>query len=335
MVHTAILLINLGTPRAPTLKHVFHYLNEFLTDGRVIDLPWWKRQLLVRGLIVPTRLRQSTHSYQRIWTEEGSPLMVYGVKVKKALQNALGEGYSVELAMRYQQPSIENGLTALLRHQPHRLIILPLFPQYASATTGSVHQKVMELLRHQTVIPEVTFISHFAYEPAFHNALVQVATPLPMDSYDHILFSYHGLPQRHLQKADTQGHCLKCADCCQKVSQKHCYAAQCHATTRGVVDLLKIPTEKYSLCFQSRLGRDPWLQPYASDKIVQLAQEGKRRVLVFCPSFVCDCLETLFEIGEEYGALFQKAGGKTLDLVPGLNDHPAWIAALQKIILRT
>lgn len=332
-MHTAILLVNLGTPRSPQLKHVYHYLNEFLTDRRVIDLPWWKRQLLVRGLIVPFRLRQSTHSYQRIWTEEGSPLMVYGKKVKNALQSTLGEGYRVELAMRYQEPSIEKSLAKLMHQHPQRLIVLPLFPQYASATTGSVQQKVMEVLSPYTIIPEVTFISQFASEPAFHKALAQVAAPLQLDHYDHILFSYHGLPQSQIRKADPHGSCLKCADCCQKEAQKFCYSAQCHATTKGVVALLNIPKEKYSHCFQSRLGRDPWLQPYASDRIVQLAQEGKQRVLVFCPSFVCDCLETLFEIGEEYGALFKASGGKVLDLVPGLNDHPAWIEALQRIIL--
>lgn len=328
-----ILLVNLGTPRSPTLRHVFHYLNEFLTDARVIDLPWWKRQLLVRGLIVPLRLRQSTRSYQSIWTEEGSPLMVYGKKVKEALQNSLGNGYRVELAMRYQEPSIEESLAALLKQHPQRLIVLPLFPQYASATTGSVHQKIMEVLSHATNIPEVTFISQFAHHPAFHEALAEVAAPLPLDTYDHILFSYHGLPERQIKKADSQGSCLSCTDCCRKAPLKFCYTAHCHATTQGVVSLLNIPTEKYSQCFQSRLGKEPWLQPYASDRIRQLAQEGKKRVMVFCPSFVCDCLETLFEIGEEYGALFKKAGGEALDLVPGLNDHPVWIDALKRIIL--
>lgn len=330
---TAILLVNLGTPRSPTLRHVYSYLNEFLTDSRVIDLPWWKRQLLVRGLIVPSRLRQSTHSYQRIWTKDGSPLMVYGRKVRDALQDRLGEGYQVQLAMRYQEPSIEKGLAELMKHHPQRLIVLPLFPQYASATTGSVQQKVMDVLRGYTIIPEVTFISQFARNPAFHKALAEVAAPLPMNTYDHILFSYHGLPQSQIKKADPHGRCLTCEDCCQKEAQKFCYTSQCHATTKGVVDFLNIPKEKYSHCFQSRLGRDPWLQPYASDKLVQLAREGKKRILVFCPSFVCDCLETLFEIGEEYGTLFKSAGGETLDLVPGLNDHPAWIQALQKIIL--
>ncbi len=323
---TAILLVNLGTPRSPTLTSVFRYLNEFLTDPRVIDLPWWRRQLLVRGTIVPLRLRQSTHSYQRIWTEEGSPLMIYGLRVKKLLQEALGEAFHVELAMRYQEPSIEKGLQNLMQQQPDRLIILPLFPQYASATTGSVHQKVMELLSLYTEIPHVTFISQFANHPAFHEALCQVAAEKPLDAYDHILFSYHGLPERQLKKADAG--CLS-GDCCQK--SRSCYRAQCFDTTRGVVEKWRLPKERYSICFQSRLGKEPWLQPYASDRIVQLAKEGKKRVLVFCPSFVCDCLETLFEIGEEYGALFKLAGGETLELVPGLNDHPAWISALQEI----
>lgn len=332
-MRTAVLLVNLGTPRSPKMWDVFRYLNEFLTDPRVIDLSWWRRQLLVRAGIVPLRLKQSTHSYQRIWTEAGSPLMIYGRKVKEALQDMLGDEFHVELAMRYQEPSLQERLAALMRKQPDRLIILPLFPQYASATTGSVNQKVMELLRHYTIIPEVTFISHFAHHPSFHEALCAVAAPLLLEDYDHALFSYHGLPQRQIKKADPSGRCLSCADCCRQNTQRLCYASQCHATTQGVIDKLKIPPDKYSLCFQSRLGRDPWLQPYASERIVQLAREGKRRVLVFCPSFVCDCLETLFEIGEEYGDLFKAAGGESLVLVPGLNDHPAWITALRNIVL--
>jgi ferrochelatase len=317
----AILLINLGTPRAPTLKGVFHYLNEFLTDPRVIDLPWWRRQLLVRGVIVPARLRQSTHSYQRIWTDEGSPLMVYGQRAKKLLQQSLGADFQVELAMRYQEPSIEKGLKNLMHHCPDRLIILPLFPQYASATTGSVHQKVMELLSRYTVIPEVTFISQFADHPSFIEALNSVSKKFSLSDYDHILFSYHGLPQK-------MGHCLQ-GNC----EQRHCYVAQCLATTQGLVGKLGLSREQYSICFQSRLGKEPWLQPYASDTIEQLAKAGKKRVLVFCPSFICDCLETLFEIGEEYDLLFRAAGGAKLDLVPGLNDHPAWISALKQICL--
>jgi protoporphyrin/coproporphyrin ferrochelatase len=309
---TGILLVNLGTPEKPTLLSVFRYLNQFLTDGRVIDLSWWKRQLLVRGYIVPLRLRQSTHSYQRIWTPEGSPLMIYGIKVKEALQRSLGDAFCIQLAMRYQKPSLEEGLDRLMRQQPEKLIILPLFPQYASATTGSVHQKIMELMRHYTLIPDVTFISQFASHPAFLDAFSEVAAPLPLSDYDHHLFSFHGLPERQITKERS-------------------YLTQCLATTGGLVDRLKLTS--YSVCFQSRLGKEPWLQPYTSDRLIELAKEGKKRVLVFCPSFVCDCLETLFEIGEEYAALFKKAGGETLDLVPGLNDHPVWIEALKKILI--
>lgn len=331
---TAVLLVNLGTPRSPKLWDVLRYLNEFLTDPRVIDLPWLKRQLLVRGVIVPARVRQSAQSYQRIWTKEGSPLMVYGCRVKEALQIALGESFHVELAMRYQQPTLKMGLDKLMRERPDRLIVLPLFPQYASATTGSVHQKVMELLRTYTTLPSLTFISHFATHPAFHEALSKVAEVYPIEKYDHVLFSYHGLPQRQLKKADP--NCLpNCpqTSCC--TSQRFCYKAHCLATTKGVVERLHISPHKYSNCFQSRLGKEPWLEPYTSDRIVDLAKQGQRRVLVFCPSFVCDCLETLFEIGEEYGHLFKKAGGETLDLVPGLNDHPVWISALKKILIES
>jgi ferrochelatase len=332
---TGVLLVNLGTPFSPKPSDVHRYLVEFLTDARVMDLPWLWRQILVRGIIIPSRYRQSAQSYAHIWTKQGSPLLLHSLKVKESLQEQLGVAFQVEIAMRYQQPSIEVGIQHLLQHPLKGLIIAPLFPQYASATTGSVHQKVMHILSRYEIIPEVKFLQQFASFPPFIEAICQVARSLPLDSYDHLLFSYHGLPQKQVKKGDKTGTCLRQPNCCDDPhpEKARCYVAQCFVTTRGIIEGLQVPKERYSVCFQSRLGKDPWLQPYTSDMISELARQGKKRVLVFCPSFVCDCLETLYEIGVEYANEFKHAGGEVLDLVPGLNNHPAWIQALKQWIL--
>ncbi len=332
---TGILLVNLGTPQAAQPSAVKKYLIEFLTDSRVIDIPWLWRQLLVRSVIVPRRYKQSAASYQAIWTEEGSPLYTYSKKMQQKLQQNLGENFIVELAMRYQQPSLEKTLTRLLQLSLKRLIIMPLFPQYASATTGSIYEKVLSLLKKQIRIPALTFINNFAGHPSFIEAWCQQAHSYDLNSYDHFLFSFHGLPERQLKKADPCHFCLKTADCCQKITSMNanCYAAQCHLTANKIIEQLGLLPTKVSLCFQSRLGKEPWLQPYASQVIKKLAEQGKKRVLVFSPSFVCDCLETIYEIGVEYALEFKEAGGEKLQLVKSLNDSDYWITALKKIIL--
>lgn len=324
-----ILLVNLGTPNSPHKWDVYRYLIEFLTDEKVIDVPWLKRQLLVRGAIVPARLTQSTLSYRKIWTSEGSPLMVYGKRVEKLLRERLGGNALIELAMRYQNPSIERGILKLLSKGVKELLIFPLFPQYADATTGSIQKKVEEIVKQ--IAPKIPFkmIPDFANHPAFIEALASIPEAKQWSEYDHVLFSYHGLPERQLRKKSP--YCLASHACCDKNAQ--CYRAQCFATTKALTSLLKIPRERYTHCFQSRLGKEPWLEPYASDAIQKLAQDGVKKLLVFSPSFVCDCLETIYEIKEEYGAEFRHAGGKQLDLVPGLNDSPSWIAALEQIII--
>lgn len=332
---TGVLLVNLGTPDSPAPKDVYRYLIEFLTDGRVIDNSWLSRQLLVRGLIVPRRYRQSAKSYQAIWTPEGSPLKVYGYRLKTLLQKRLGNDYVTELAMRYQTPSISDSLNRLLENNCQRIVILPLFPQYASATTGSVHQNVMETVSKWQNIPEMVFIDQFATHPSFINAFSTLAAPFDLQAYDHVLFSFHGLPERQLVKADRSKQCcMKSKDCCAALSHQNqeCYSAQCYGTANGIIQALKLPAEKYSISFQSRLGKEPWLQPYTGEVITNLAKQGKKRILVFCPSFVCDCLETIHEIGVEYAEEFKHAGGTALDLVPGLNDHPEWIDALVDLV---
>lgn len=333
---TGILLVNLGTPASPKPRDVYKYLIEFLTDGRVIDLPWLQRQLLVRGFIVPTRYRLSAKAYSQIWTKEGSPLLIYGQRIKDALQKTIGKHFKVELAMRYQEPSIKNALNSLLDKGIDHLIVLPLFPQYASATTGSVHQKIQEELSKRQIIPKVTLINHYATNPAMINAFSAIAEQFPLTQYDHVLFSFHGLPQRQIKNADRHRQCLASEGCCSTLNScnKNCYSAQCHGTGRAIAAKLGLAKNSYSFCFQSRLGKDPWLEPYASVVIENLAKQGKKNVLVICPSFVCDCLETIYEIQIEYGHAFKKAGGNRLDLVPGLNDHPLWIDALRSIILQ-
>ncbi len=325
---TGVLLVNLGTPDSPKPGDVKRYLTEFLTDGRVVDLPYVQRQLLVRGVIIPKRYKISAKLYESIWTKEGSPLLIYGKKVETLLQEKLGEGYKVKLAMRYQNPSIEEGLEAL--REVDKLIIFPMFPQYASATTGSVHQKVFKILSKWKVIPEVRFISEYATHPALIDAFCLRAKEYDLTQYDHILFSYHGLPERQIQKADSTGKCLKRGDCCAKNTK--CYAAQCLGTTKGIVQQLKIPEGKWSLSFQSRLGKAPWIKPYTDQVLKSLAENQKKRVLIFSPAFVSDCLETLEEVLSQYKELFIQEGGFSLDLLKGLNDHPKWIDAIERII---
>jgi ferrochelatase len=335
MMQTGVLLVNLGTPLSPKPADVYRYLIEFLTDERVIDLPWLKRQLLVRGVIVPFRYKESSRAYQQIWTKEGSPLLVFGRKVQQDLQNILGHEFIVELGMRYQSPSLEQSISNLMRKNIKHLIVIPLFPQYASATTGSVQQKVQEILGGYQVIPKLTILDQFATHPSLIDAFCTVANEQQPENFDHVLFSFHGLPERHLKKADCSGTCLASTDCCKQISKQNqkCYSAQCHATAYAIAKGLNLPQDKFSISFQSRLGKDPWIQPYTSAVIDHLAKQGKKKVLVMCPAFVCDCLETTFEIGIEYAHAFQKAGGEKLELVKGLNDHPRWIETLQELVI--
>jgi protoporphyrin/coproporphyrin ferrochelatase len=332
---TGVLLVNLGTPDSPSPRDVYRYLAEFLTDERVIDRPWLFRQLLVRGLIIPRRYKQSAKAYSSIWTIEGSPLKVYGYRLQKKLQERLGDAYAVQLGMRYQNPSLHGALERLIDQNCRRIVVLPMFPQYASATTGSVHQKIMEIASKWQTIPAFSFIDHYANDLGLIDSFCAVAASYNLADYDHILFSFHGLPQSQLIKADRSRECcMKSRTCCATFSNQNqdCYAAQCHATAAALTTALKLPPHKYSITFQSRLGKEPWLQPYTGEVIHHLAKEGKKRILVFCPAFVCDCLETIYEIGVEYAEEFKNAGGESLDLVPGLNDHPRWIEALADLI---
>lgn len=322
-----VLLVNLGTPDAPTRGALKKYLKEFLLDPRVIDLPWLKRQLLVRGLIIPFRLNQSLKSYQSIWTKEGSPLLVHSKNARDLLQMRLEGKFHVELAMRYQSPSIHEGLKRLMDKNIKELLILPLFPQYASATTGSIFEKVFQELASFQSLPKLTFINQFCTHPSLIQAFKTAAAPFNLMDYDHILFSFHGLPQRQLKKNNPR--CCQ-PGCCEKI--QNCYASECRQTAHAIADACQLNHSHFSICFQSRLGKDPWIEPFTSDRIEELAKKGAKKILVFCPAFVADCLETLFEIGVEYQELFIHHGGQKLDLVPGLNAEPAWIDALETLV---
>lgn len=331
-----VLLVNLGTPDSPSTSDVRTYLGEFLMDGRVIDVPLVLRAILVKGIIVPFRGPKSAKLYKAIWSDTtGSPLMHYSIIQKDLLQKRLGEDYHVELAMRYQNPSIESALKLLKDAQVNSIKVIPMFPHYASASTGSVMDKVMKLVRKWQTIPNISFINSFHDDERMIEAFSDNGRKHQPETYDHILFSFHGLPQRQLRKSDhSKLHCMKVENCCSVLTEnnKFCYSAQCHDTARLIAEKLELPKEKYSVCFQSRLGKDPWVQPYTSVVIEQLAKKGVKRLLVFCPAFVADCLETVYEVSVEYGDEFKELGGEHVQLVESLNDHPLWIDSLEGLV---
>ena len=331
-----VLLVNLGTPDSPSTSDVRTYLGEFLMDGRVIDVPLVLRAILVKGIIVPFRGPKSAKLYKAIWSDTtGSPLMHYSIIQKDLLQKRLGEDYHVELAMRYQNPSIESALKLLKDAQVNSIKVIPMFPHYASASTGSVMDKVMKLVRKWQTIPNISFINSFHDDERMIEAFSDNGRKHHPETYDYILFSFHGLPQRQLRKSDhSKLHCMKVENCCSVLTEnnKFCYSAQCHDTARLIAEKLELPKEKYSVCFQSRLGKDPWVQPYTSVVIEELAKKGVKRLLVFCPAFVADCLETVYEVSVEYGDEFKELGGEHVQLVESLNDHPLWIDSLEGLV---
>ena len=331
-----VLLVNLGTPDAPSRSAVYRYLKQFLLDPRVIDYPWLARNLLVRGIIAPFRSGASAKLYQKLWTKNGSPLKVYSERLAEGVARELGEEYQVELAMRYQNPSIESAIDRFQKENISSLTVLPLFPQYASATTGSVHEEVIRILSKKQVIWPTKLINNFATNEGMVEVFVKNARSFPLGDYDHILFSYHGLPERQLRKGDpSKAHCLKKENCCSNLclENQFCYSAQCHQTTYAITTRLGLDGEDFTICFQSRLGREEWAKPYTSDVIRDRAEKGDKKILVFCPAFVSDCLETTIEISEEYAEEFEALGGERLDLVPSLNDDPAWIREVAEMVM--
>lgn len=330
---TAVLLINLGTPDSPSVQDVRSYLSQFLNDPRVIDLPLIPRKALVNLSIVPFRAPKSALVYKKLWTENGSPLLYYSNRVKVLLQEALGNDYDVFLAMRYKNPSIPDVMEVMRKKNYARIIVLPMFPQYASASTGSALDEVMRVLRTWWVIPEVKFISQYYDHPLYIEGFVERSKKYNLDEYDHILFSYHGLPERQVDKAHQEGMCSD-HDCEHEVTEenKFCYKATCYATTRLLAERIGIPPEKYTVCFQSRLDQK-WLKPFSDEVVKQCGEKGMKKILVFSPAFTADCLETVIEIGEEYQEIFEHHGGEKVQLVESLNDHPLWVRCLRELVV--
>lgn len=333
--HTAVLLINLGTPDSPGIPDVRKYLREFLMDERVIDIPFLNRFLLVNGIIAPFRAPKSARVYKKLWTKNGSPLKYYGKQNQQQLQESLGNEFEIFLAMRYQNPSIPDILEKIRQKSFEKLIVIPLFPQYASATNGSVIQKVQECLRNWNIIPELGFIAQFYQHPLFIKTFADMAARyMQQEHFDHIIMSYHGIPERQIKKGDIYGYCHFNQDCCSQISFKNhsCYRAQCYETSRLISKALNISEDQYTVCFQSRLGKTPWIKPYTDEVIPELARNGNKKILTLVPSFVADCLETTIEVGEEYQELFYEHGGEKWVMVESLNDHPQWIACLKDIV---
>ncbi len=329
----AILLMNLGSPDSTAVKDVKKYLAEFLMDERVIDTPWWKRTLLVKGIIVPFRAPNSAKAYQSIWTENGSPL----IQLTKELQDAVQQHFEevVEINMRYGNPSTEDVLQKLHNTVEglEEVILFPLYPHYAMSSYETAVQQVKDIHSDKKYTSRLVTIKPYYKDRLYIEALAESIKPYLQQDYDKILFSYHGVPERHIIKGDVTGcHCLKTENCCNVPSPAHefCYRHQCFVTTGQIVNTLNIPGEKSEQTFQSRLGRDPWLQPYTAKRLAELPNEGVKKVLVVCPAFVSDCLETLEEMAEEGKHIFLEAGGESFTLIPCLNTHPLWVEAITK-----
>ncbi|HET7501225.1 MAG TPA: ferrochelatase [Kofleriaceae bacterium] len=334
---TGLLLINLGTPDAPTPRAVRRYLREFLGDPRVLDIHPIGRALLLNLIILPRRPAQSAHAYASIWDpRRGSPLLYHSRDLAEGVARQLGADWHVELAMRYGRPSLGDALDALARASVERIVVLPLFPQYASSSTGTAQARVMELAGRCWNVPALDFVPAFFDDPGFLTAFEQVTRPVLADLRpDHVLFSFHGLPVRQIVKTDRDRTvCFQRETCCDALTNPNCYRAQSFSTARALATRLEISADRYTICFQSRLGRTPWIQPYTDHVIDQLGREGKKRVAVLCPAFVADCLETVEEIGIRARAQFKAAGGDELVLVPSLNATPAWIDAVCAIATR-
>ncbi|HEX7904966.1 MAG TPA: ferrochelatase [Chitinophagaceae bacterium] len=326
-----IVLMNLGSPDSTSVKDLRRYLNQFLMDERVIDMPYLKRLLLVKGIIVPFRAPKSAEAYRTIWTKEGSPLIVITKQLQAALQQQLAE--PVEIAMRYGNPSIAAAFENLLKRDKdlEEVIAIPMYPHYAMSSyeTAVADAKAVHAKRKYGF--KLSFIKPYYNEPHYIDALATNIRPYLQQEHDHILFSYHGIPERHLIKTDPTGcHCLKKENCCNEPSVAHatCYRHQCFTTTKLVTQQLGIPEGKYSVSFQSRLGRDPWLKPYTDFRLNDMPKEGIKKLLIVCPAFVSDCLETLEEIEERGKESFMEAGGESYKMIPCLNTHPLWVQAL-------
>lgn len=335
MPSRAVLLVNLGSPASTAVPDVAAYLREFLGDERVIDKPdsRFLRSLLVNRLIVPPRAPKSAHAYEQVWTPDGSPLVVISRQVQQKLAARLGAGTPVYLAMRYGQPSIASVVAQLAADGVRELLLFPQYPHYAMASWETVVVRVMEEIARQGPTIRVTTVQPFFADADYIEVLAAVAAPYLAQPHDHVLFSYHGLPERHMRKADSShAHCLTVPDCCHTCSPAHatCYRAQAFATTRAFVAHTGIPAARHSNSFQSRLAGEPWLAPYTDEEFLRLPKAGVKRLLVMSPAFTADCLETLEELQQQGRDSFLGAGGESFNQIPCPNDHPAFVDFLAK-----
>ncbi len=333
-MNKGVLLVNLGSPDSTSVGAVRRYLNEFLMDGRVIDTPWLLRRFIV-GMILINRPKQAAEAYRKIWLPEGSPLIITSRKVQAKLQELVT--VPVELAMRYQHPSIEGAIRKLAEQKTDETFLIPLFPHYAMSSYESAVVRVRKVARKIAPNMKVVVQPPYGDAPDYIAALAASAANHLEAGCDHLLFSFHGIPERHLRKSDpTGGHCLARPDCCEVASPARatCYRAQCFKTVAAFVKQAGVPAGKFSISFQSRLGREPWLKPYTDFELVELPRRGVKRLLVICPAFVSDCLETLEEISIRGRRTFLEAGGSEFAQIPCLNEQPLWIAALEKMVRR-
>jgi protoporphyrin/coproporphyrin ferrochelatase len=328
-----VLLVNLGSPNSPSVPDVRRYLRQFLMDARVLDVNWLVRFCIVNFAILPSRPKQSAHAYQSIWRPDGSPLIVISAHVRSQLQQRLS--IPIELAMRYQNPSIPDAVRKLSEKGVDDVLLVPLFPHYAMSSYETAVVRVKEVAAKLAPAMAIHVQPPCYNQPDYVAALVASASEFLAKGYDHLLFSFHGLPERHLRKSDSTGrHCLAANNCCEAPSPAHatCYRAQCFKTVAAFVQQAGVRQGKYSVSFQSRLGRDPWLKPYTDYELAQLPARGVKRLLVICPAFVSDCLETLEEIGIRGRETFMSAGGTQFAQIPCLNEHPLWLEALEKMV---
>jgi len=326
---TGVLLINLGTPDSPSTKDVRRYLREFLSDPRVIDLPTPVRWLLLNAIILPFRPKKSAHAYQQIWTKKGSPLLIYGQELTSKLSSELGDNYVVALGMRYGKPCLQDAISQLSRCG--KIIIVPLFPQYSSAATGSAIQASLEIIQQRQSIPSLEVISDFYRQKPYIECLSQhIKSHWIQEEF--LLFSYYGIPERQIIKAGCQ---QVCTNECSNINSEnfYCYRAQCYETTRLIAKTLVLKSENYTTSFQSRLGKTPWIKPYTDETLEALVKQGIKKIAITCPAFVADCLETIEEIGIQAKQQWLELGGESLRLVPALNAEDYWVKALAKIIM--
>ena len=328
-----LLLINLGTPDSPEPRDVRRYLREFLSDPRVFDMSPLARWLLLYLVILPFRPKRSAEAYRKIWTSRGSPLLVHGRELAEKVAAALGGDVPVELAMRYQNPSIASAMARFREKGIDRIVVLPLFPQKSSSAWGSAVEKVFAEASRLWDVPAIQVVPPFYDQPAFIDAQAEIARPvIAALRPEKLLMSFHGLPERHVIKSDASGgrHCLRSDGCCDRIvwENRNCYRAQCFATARALAGRLGPAAPAWEVAFQSRLGRDPWIRPYTDLQIEELARQGLRRLAVVCPAFVADCLETLEEIGIRGREAFLRAGGEVFALIPSVNSEALWVSGV-------